>query len=307
MKRLLIALAFLLPTAAWAQTAQPYSQPRSANEKNLPILQNLVDYIATQSANTVLAGPASGGAAAPTFRVPGATDLQAWGALYVTQVPNKFWCYDELLTLATVSNTCGILPRVISGAVFTMQTTGGTNRVGALQMAVTNNTDVGAIAHSAVNSNVAFGGATWDFYISMKVSAVSDGTDTYFLHMGFLEEVTNDTAANRDAIKFRYSSGLNGGKWAGVVQANAVEVTCDTGVTPDTSYHLYRINVNSGATLATFYIDGASVCSVNSGLPSGTARATDTLPALVLKTAGTTQRNFTFDYFVYNADFTSAR
>ena len=35
----------------------------------------------TQAANAAFLGPVSGAAAAPTFRVPGATDLNAWGAL----------------------------------------------------------------------------------------------------------------------------------------------------------------------------------------------------------------------------------
>lgn len=37
--------------------------------------------LASQSANTAFLGPVSGGAAAPTFRLPGATDIAAWGGM----------------------------------------------------------------------------------------------------------------------------------------------------------------------------------------------------------------------------------
>lgn len=68
MKRRLFGALIAAAGFAALLAADTFSQNKAANEKNLPVLGSLVDYVTAQTAGTILAGPCSGPASAPTFK-----------------------------------------------------------------------------------------------------------------------------------------------------------------------------------------------------------------------------------------------
>jgi hypothetical protein len=63
---------------------------------------------------------------------------------------------------------------------------------------------------------------------------------------------------------FRYREDENGGHWSAVIDNGSTDTYClDTGVAGDTAWHVFQIEVNANATLATFYIDYVQVAQVD--------------------------------------------
>lgn len=118
------------------------------------------------------------------------------------------------------------------------------------------------------------------------LSALSDGTDTYTLIAG-LTGNTSAFTASPDGAFFRYSHGINSGKWQAVTSAAAVSTTFDTGVTfaASTNYTLevfYRPDQS-----ASFFVNGTYITEITTNVWSGYSYPFIT----IIKSAGTTSRS----------------
>jgi hypothetical protein len=124
---------------------------------------------------------------------------------------------------------------------------------------------------------------------------LSTGAETYTAYHGFMDTVT---AAPAHGAFFRYTHGTNSGKWEFCAAAGAGIVAADTGVAPTAGvYQVFEINVNTAGTAITYYIDGALVGTVSSGIPTnGLFPGTN-----VIKSAGTTTAYGTYIDSVYAA------
>ena len=124
-------------------------------------------------------------------------------------------------------------------------------------------------------------------------TALSDGTDTYTIRCGLLDSIS---AEPTDGVYFRYVHSANSGKWLCVTRANGVETLVDSGVTVavNTNYKL-GVEVLGDATKAFFYINGIPVASQTLTIPTGAGRETS-FGGFILKSAGTTSREFYTDY-----------
>ncbi|MFV4701614.1 hypothetical protein ACNJUI_21545, partial [Mycobacterium tuberculosis] len=87
------------------------------------------------------------------------------------------------------------------------------------------------------------------------VHTLSDGTNTYTTRLGFID---SNGGESTDGVFFRYTDGVNAGKWQAVCRSNGTETTADTGITPvaDT-WHLFEIDVNADGTSVSFSIDSS--------------------------------------------------
>lgn len=140
-----------------------------------------------------------------------------------------------------------------------------------------------------------------DVYLT---DAVSDGTDTYTLYIGF-----NDSGSGlgTDGIMFRYTHGTNSGKWECVTRQNGSETAADSGVTvASTTWYKLGIVVNAAANSVSFYINGALVATNTTNIPTGASRQT-TPAILIIKSAGTNNRRMACDYVYCRIDLTTSR
>jgi hypothetical protein len=100
---------------------------------------------------------------------------------------------------------------------------------------------------------------------------------------------------------------VNSGNWVCVCRSNSVETTSNTSTAIDTSnYQALEIEVNASASSASFYINGASVATIATNIPSGATRATGICPVWITKSAGTTTRAVAIDLVEVRQEYTSA-
>lgn len=138
----------------------------------------------------------------------------------------------------------------------------------------------------------------------IALSALSDGTDTYTIRVGFLDSIS---ATPTDGAYFRYTHSVNSGRWEAVTVSNSVETAEDTGITAEISiFHVFKIVANSDATQVDFYIDGTKTNDITTNIINDAARLTGKV-LTIQKTAGATARIVYADYYELIATRTTAR
>jgi len=141
------------------------------------------------------------------------------------------------------------------------------------------------------------------------LSALSDGTNTYTFRAGVGDGATGGSVFQSDptnGIYFRYTHGTNSGNLQAVCRAAGVETVINTSVAPVVYAYTtalsraLRFEVNAGATSVEFFIDGVSVGTTTTNIPSVYLTVTG---YGIKKSAGTTAR----EALLYNQSLRSAR
>lgn len=109
-----------------------------------------------------------------------------------------------------------------------------------------------------------------EFNTRWRPSVLSTVAETWTGRWGFIDSIT---AESTDAIMFRYTNGVNSGKFEIVTRANSVETAADSGITvvANTSYNL-KIIVNAAGTSVDFYINGTLVGNITTNIPNSSGR-----------------------------------
>lgn len=147
---------------------------------------------------------------------------------------------------------------------------------------------------STIGATIRFGSQAQIFGMRMSVENVSTGVETYTQYLGFLDI---HTAVPTNGVFFRQTDGTNSGKWEYVSVIASSLVAADTGVSiASTVNQVFEIVVNAAGTNVTFYIDGALVGTVTSGIPTAAGMAAG---YNVIKSNGTTNRRMFVDATYY--------
>ena len=146
-------------------------------------------------------------------------------------------------------------------------------------------------------------GATW-IESRIRLEALSDGTDTYTFRLGYLDAFGGESV---DAVGFRYTDAVSGGRWQAYTRNSNTETAADTGITAAlaTDYKL-RIEVNAAASQVLFYINGVLVATITTNIPIGTTRFTG-IGAQMIKSLGIVNKNIMMDYIEFDYIFTTPR
>lgn len=167
-------------------------------------------------------------------------------------------------------------------------------------------TGTGTTARASLTSagNLRLGSQSLIFQDRSALSALSDGTNTYTSYSGFID---NTGAGDMtDGCYFRYTHSVNSGRWEAVVAAAGVRTPADTGISPSATVNqILEIRSNQDGTSVTFYIDGTLVATHTTGLP-GTSDLF-VYGSKIEKSAGSTSRIFSHDYYLFEALRTTSR
>jgi hypothetical protein len=178
-----------------------------------------------------------------------------------------------------------------TGSGSTLDTTQTAANPGVWRM-TTGTTTTGWAYVSGNNSAQALflGGGLTIFEVIVKLSAVSDGTDTYSSVLG----VTNSQAGvPTNGIYFSYTHSTNGGNWTFNCLKASSTTSVDTGVAASTSaYQRLTWIMNSAGTSVQAYVNGvAAGAAITTNIPVAALQ-----PVLnIVKTAGTTSRSVMLD------------
>lgn len=129
----------------------------------------------------------------------------------------------------------------------------------------------------------------------VKLSALSDGTNTFIARVGTMNAIGATTPAN--GIYFEHRNGQ--ANWRIITRNNSAETDTDSGVAVTTSEVRLRA-VSDGGTSVSFYINDMDtpVATVTTNLPANISGRIHGPVARMTRSAGTTERNFTVHRFV---------
>lgn len=169
-------------------------------------------------------------------------------------------------------------------------------------------TTTNAAARAAITpvpgQGILLGYGAWTFDTIIRVPTLSDGTETFANYIGFGDSATGVPV---DGVLFRYTHSVNSGEWECVTRANGVETASDSGVAvvAGTIARL-GIVINAAATSVTFTIDGTTVATNTTNIPTGAGRQTG-LVWSIIKSAGTTNRRLDIDFLDVYCELTTPR
>jgi hypothetical protein len=180
----------------------------------------------------------------------------------------------------------------ISGTGATLTTVSGSATIPAGWSSSTGTTAAGAVSvYFAKNlANFAFFGASHivaSFFV--RVPTLSDGAQTFSVSCGLVNGPSSVALDVNNSVVFKYSHGLNSGKWLAVSRDNAgAETTADTGVTvATTAADLLTISIDKARSEARYYINGVMVARITGNMPNSVMAG---CRATIVKTLGTTAR-----------------
>jgi len=259
------------------------------------------------------------------FASPGFYDLEVSGtgiAIYkmewvpILGVPPcptqlKTWWHFEDFIQRNISGLVGGWGCATSGTGASATLTNGTSlRPGIMSLGTgTTNTGYAYIQTGGVTALIAFlfGGGVYTIEGDIYITTLSDGTETYALRFGFGDGLSG---APVDGAYFYYTDVGGGGatpNWHRNTVSNSVLTSTDTGVAAVAGvWTRLKIVVNADATSVEYFINGVSVGSNVTNIPSGAGRNTGAICTLI-KSAGTTARIVNIDWAWLHIDLMASR
>lgn len=203
--------------------------------------------------------------------------------------------YEEFMNvpataLTTYWNGVGYL--TVNGASASIIGIGTTEDHPGVAAVRTGTATTGRAALMGSNVGVEFGGGEWHFLSVCQITTAGDVTNNYTVRFGFGD---NDAGEPTDGAYFRYNYNVNGGEWEAVTRAGGVETgsATDTNVALDTAnYVKFEIIVNAGATSVDFLINGSTVATNTTNIPTA---GTGILACSIIKSAGASSRQVHMD------------
>lgn len=190
-----------------------------------------------------------------------------------------------------------------TAAANTFTTTGlcDGNRVGILVSSTGSTTTGSAGIGNAEATAVVLGTRVHRLTCMAKIPTLSTVAETFRVNIGFHDSRT--AALPTDGLYFSYIHSASSGRWTceGYSGGGTVGGSVDSGITADTNWHTFEITVNAAGTSATFKIDGTTVSTRTTDIPTGTGNAT-AANVFILKSAGTTSRNLYVDMLALEID-----
>lgn len=119
-------------------------------------------------------------------------------------------------------------------------------------------------------TSLRFGTHTFVCEARIRLTALSDGTNTFTFRIGFLD---TSSGAAVDGAYLDYTHSANSGQWVAKCYSNSTPTTSNTSVAPAANtWTTVRIVV--GTSSADFYVDDTLVASAVGGIPTGSGRET---------------------------------
>jgi predicted outer membrane repeat protein len=133
----------------------------------------------------------------------------------------------------------------------------------------------------------------WRYESMIRIGTLSDGTNRYTYRAGFID---SPSAESTDGIFFRYVDNVNTGQWQLVCRSNGTETATNSTTAPAAAtWYRLTIIVNPAGNNAEFFVNGTSIGTCASNLPTGAGRGTG-FGSLIIKSAGGTARTIDLDY-----------
>ena len=177
-----------------------------------------------------------------------------------------------------------------AGGSLTRSTSGVANHPGLWTLSTLGSSTGAANIHQLETSVVLDGGqilVEW----CVRIPTLSDAGETFTIRSGIMDS-SNPTESN-NAVYFRYTHGENSGNWVLVARNAGAETPTNSTTAVGTNYTRLTIIISPLTPLATFYVNGVSVGTVASGIPTANPMG---LQSQIVKSVGNNARTLILDY-----------
>ena len=153
-------------------------------------------------------------------------------------------------------------------------------------------------------TNLSAGLGQLRFQALVGINTLSTTAERYSCRVGFIDSGIGEST---DGIFFRYDSEVNGGEWEIVCRSAGSETAANSNVAPSAgTYQRFLIVVNVAGTSVEFFINGSSVGTIATNIPTGSNAFG--YGVMALKSTGTTATaSFLLDYWEVEQAFTVER
>ena len=184
------------------------------------------------------------------------------------------------------------------------------DRTGILT-ATTGTTATGRATVMSDSTIIRMGGGSWFYEAEINVTTLSTSSERFQFVAGFMD--TNNAPNQADGVFFLYDEGgvttgsAASANWQIVTTSNSTRTftTTSTAVSAATWVRL-TIEVNADGTSAEFFINGSSVGTHTTNIPTGNNRTTG-FGQLLIKSVGTTARTVDYDCVTVIGKYTTPR
>jgi hypothetical protein len=168
----------------------------------------------------------------------------------------------------------------------------------------TTNTGYAGVANSGYLTDFLFGAGIYTLEADIYITTLSDGTETYTLRFGFGDALS---IAPVDGAYFRYTDTGTTPNWYRNTVSNTTLTSTDTGVAVVAGAWIrLKAVVNAAGTSVEYFINGISVGTNTTNIPTGTGRETGAIYSIV-KSAGTTARTTDIDWAWIHVELSTSR
>lgn len=151
---------------------------------------------------------------------------------------------------------------------------------------------------------ILFGGGKYQAMTLMGFSALSTGSEEYIYRFGYLDGTANSDSTDGVWIEYDRTVSVN---WVMVTASNSTRTrTASTVPVVAGAWILLKVAVNDTGTLAEFFVNGSSIGTIDTNIPTGTGRSTGE-KMFFGKQVGNTSRIAYHDFLSWECDLTTAR
>ena len=141
---------------------------------------------------------------------------------------------------------------------------------GVLQITISaSGTDVGSVASGEynveTNSFLAVGGGAIQIDTVFDIPVLSDGTNNSEFDFGLIDSQPGSAPTNAIFIQYQRESSLN---WRCTSEAASTATTTNSSVAVTSGWHHGTITVNAAGTSIAYSMDGVSLCTITTNIPS---------------------------------------
>ena len=148
------------------------------------------------------------------------------------------------------------------------------------------------------------GGGLFSLNFVNRLDSLSTVTDTFVIALG-LQDVISALATTIppvNGVYFKYTHTINSGNWQIITTSASISTIVNTSVPADTSFHNFGIIINSAATNVSFTIDGVSVGTITTNIPTAIIS-----PAISYFSSLGAPLGFSIDLFYATLNLTTSR
>lgn len=159
----------------------------------------------------------------------------------------------------------------------------------------------GNFANLALGSLIKLGGGILNIEMLIRIEALATVTNDYSFRLGLGD--SQSAADNTNGVYFEYTRGTNT-NWLAKTANGGTRTSTSTGVAVASGAWIkLNISINAAASSITFSINGSSVATITTNIPTTNAVA----PMVQLSRTAGTPGNVDIDYYFIAQRFTSAR